>query len=412
MHKKILTILMAGSVSLLAMDAAAKAATATDASGPSIKTNGVFRSLLAVTNQKVRTNKGSQMMTYGNVTFNAGGTANNGLTYGALIVLEADRNKNTNSKIGDAYTYVGSDAIGSFQLGDVSGVTSLMMYDGSDVMGGTGGFDANLEKQLNVTRGVAFDQSIGYVNDGSNRATKLTYMSPEVAGYQVGVSYVPSTAQYGRSVDTRGLDSTGKLYSGSAPYAVNQTEGAVSFTDDIGAYTLGFYLTGTLGKSKAPNSVAGTQLNPVKAWQFGSLIDYENWQFGVGYFDNGKSYMRRNTKFTNTHGFNLAMSYGMGPMSLALGYTGTERTVTSGKAKADISSFTVDYSVADGLAVYGEASYFKFRAPVAHLTATSQTAGANGSAAFVPAVDYLDRQPSSNGNNNGTAFILGTRVNF
>jgi predicted porin len=108
----------------------------------------------------------------------------------------------------------------------------------------------------------------------------------------------------------------------------------------------------------------------------------------------------------------MAMSYGMGPMSLALGYTGTERTVTSGKAKADISSFTVDYSVADGLAVYGEASYFKFRAPAAHIAATSTTAAANGSAPFVPAVDYLDRQPSSNGNNNGTAFILGTRVNF
>jgi outer membrane protein OmpU len=395
MYKKVLTSLMVAGVSLAALSAGADSAGST---GPSVKITGVYKAFAAGTVQKVRTNKGVQFMNQGNITFNAGGVANNGLNYGLMAILDLGRDRKEKDRFTEAYAYFGSDAIGNFQFGDTNGVSSLMMFDGTDAMGGTGGFDANLDKILNVTRGVDFGQNIGYVTDGSNRATKLTYMSPEVSGWQVGVSYTPDTAQKGRSRSTLG-SSTDK------PFAVNHLEGGLSFTNDSGPYTVGVYLVGALGKAKGPRGTndQGTKLHPVKAWQFGTLIDYENIEFGAGYFNNGKSYMRRDTKYTNTHGFNLGISYGMGPVSLALGYTGTERTVTSGKAKADISSFTVDYSVADGLAFYGEASYFKFRAPDAHI---NLVAGYNAN------TDYLDAGSSSNKNNSGSAFVLGTRINF
>lgn len=390
---------MVAGVSLAALSASADSAST---SGPSVKITGVYKAFAAGTNQKIRTNKGVQFMNQGNITFNAGGVANNGLSYGLMAILDLGRERQTKDRFTEAYAYFGSDAIGNFQFGDTNGVTSLMLFDAKDVMGGTGGFDANLDKLLNVTRGVDFGQNIGFVNDGSNRATKLTYMSPEVSGWQVGASYTPDTTQKGRSKNTLGSTALDK------PYAVNHMEGGLSFTKDSGPYTVGVYLVGALGKAKGPRGTAdqGTQLHSVKAWQFGTLIDYENMQFGAGYFDNGKSYMRRNSKYTNTHGFNLGVSYGMGPVSLALGYTGTERKVTSGKAKADISSFTVDYSVADGLAFYGEASYFKFRAPNDHINLAT---GANG---YNANTDYLDSDTSSNKNNSGSAFILGTRINF
>ena len=405
MHKKVLSVLLAASVSMTALTAGAK-----DGSSPSLKINGVLRAVAVGTTQKIRTDKGVQFNSYGNITFNAGGVANNGLTYGALAVLQLDRSKPVGDKFTEAYVYLGSDAIGSFQFGDTNGVSSLMMYDATDVMGGAGGFDGNLYRQLNLTRGIGLDQNIGHVNNGQNRATKLTWISPEVSGWQVGASYTPNTFQYGRSYNTDGLGSDGKPAAKQThPYAVNHTEGGVSFTEDIGAYTVGVYLTGALGKAKGPRAAnQGADLHSVKAWQFGTLVDYQSWQFGAGYFDNGKSYMRRDTKYTNTRGFNLGVSYGMGPVSLALGYTGTERTVTDGKAKADISSFTVDYSVADGLAVFGEVNYFTFRSPTAHQALAAGTSGRS----FVSSVDYLDRQPSTNKDNSGAAFVLGTRINF
>lgn len=397
----------AAGISLCAFAANAGDATSTS---PSIKMNGVLRTLAVATNQKIRTNKGVEMNTYGNVTINAGGMARNGLNYGALAVLQLDRSKKNTDKITEAYLYLNSDAMGSVQFGDTHGVSSLMLYDATDVMGGTGGFDANLDRQLNVTRGVNFAQNIGHVPNGSSRATKISYMSPEVSGFQVGVSYTPNTSQHGRSFNTNGLDENGNRYKDKDPYAVNHLEGAVSYSDDIGPYSVGLYLVGALGKAHGPRGTAtqGENLHPVKAWQFGTIIDYNNWQFGAGYFDNCKSYMRRSSKYTNTHGFNVAVGYGFGPMSLALGHTGTERKVTAGKAKADISSFTVDYAVADGLAVYGEATYFKFKAPASHIRLESGT-NANQ---FQSTVDVLDRQPTTNKGNQGTAFVLGTRVNF
>jgi len=401
MYKKVLTSLMMVGVSCVALSAGADSASS---SGPNVKITGVYKAYMVGTNQRVRSNKGVQTMNQGNITFNAGSVANNGLSYGVMAVLDMGRDRKEKDRFTEAYAYLGSDAMGNFQLGDTNGVSSLMLYDATDVMGGTGGFDANLDKILNVTRGVDFGQNIGYVTDGSARSGKLTWMSPEVSGWQVGTSYTPDTSQKGRSQSTYASAALEK------PYAVNHMEGGLSFTNDSGPYTVGVYLVGALGKAKGPRGTAsqGTQLNPVKAWQFGTLIDYENWQFGAGYFNNGKSYMRRDTRYTNTHGFNLGVSYGMGPVSLALAYTGTERTVTSGKAKADISSFTVDYSVADGLAFYGEASYFKFRAPVDHINLASGTSGR----AYVANTDYLDSNPSTSKGNQGSAFVLGTRINF
>ena len=159
--------------------------------------------------------------------------------------------------------------------------------------------------------------------------------------------------------------------------------------------------------------VLAEQLNKVRTFtllRLGSLVQLLTIKTGssVRLLNNGKSYMRRDTNYTNTRGFNLAASYGMGPVSLALGYTGTERTVTGGKAKADISSVTVDYSVAEGMVLFGEVNYFTFRTPAAHQGLAQGTSGST----FVSQVDYLDRQPATNKDNSGTAFVLGTRINF
>lgn len=410
MHKKALTATLLAGICVAAFSAKAE----DSSNGPTVKINGVFRSYATVISPKVRSTKAAQFSTYGNFTFHAGGMTNNGLSYGALGVFQLDRAKSNTDKLSEAYLYLSSDAIGNFQFGDTHGVESLMMYDGTDVMGGTGGFDSNLDKTLNITRGVNFSQNVGQPNNGYNRATKINWMSPEVSGFQVGFSYAPTTEQHGRSYNTRALDANGNpTKGGDRPYAANYLGSAVSYTEEFGAYTVGVYLAGVTAKTKGPRGTAdqGADLHPVRAWHLGTLIDYQSWQFGGALFDNGRSYMRRNTHFTNTRGYNMAVGYGVGPASLALGYTGTERKVTQGKAKADIASFTVDYSLADGIAVYGEASYFKFRAPAAHIRDRGAATDANPGG-FNASTDFLDRMPSSNTNNQGSAFVLGTRVMF
>jgi len=90
MYKKVLTSLMMVGVSCVALSAGADSASS---SGPNVKITGVYKAYMVGTNQRVRSNKGVQTMNQGNITFNAGSVANNGLSYGVMAVLDMGRDR-------------------------------------------------------------------------------------------------------------------------------------------------------------------------------------------------------------------------------------------------------------------------------------------------------------------------------
>jgi hypothetical protein len=410
MLKKVLTCALLTGVSFYAADAVARShgkptGTATSTS-PKVEMSGYLRAAAFGFGQKVRSGeKEVRFMSNGDMTFNAGGKTNNGITYGALAVLELDRSKSSTSRISEAYVYFSSDMLGSFQFGDTNGVGTMMMYDGTDVLGGVGGYGGQIDKIVNVTRGVDINQDTD--NIGESRATKINYISPVVSGFQLGLSYTPSTEHYGRVQSGRTLTNSDVYAPKTAnPFVQNKLETALSYNHVFGPYSVGLFGTYKTGNVKSPRTedygVSPISMHHLEAWQLGTLVDYNNWQFGGSYFDNGKSGMRKNTTHKNTNGFNFAVGYGMGPTSVAVGYTQTERRVTTGKAKADMASITVDHSLAKGLVAFAEANYFSFKAPTAHVN----------TADFTASTDVLDRRPPTNTDNHGSVFVLGTKVMF
>lgn len=413
MLKKVLTCALLMGVSTIATDAVAgrshgKPTGVTGQAGPKIELSGYLRAAALGVGQKVRSGeKEARFMSNGDLTLNAGSMTNNGITYGALAVLELDRSKANTDRVSEAYVYFSSDMLGSFQLGDTNGVGTLMMYDGTDILGGIGGFDGQVNKVVNVTRGVDTDQNTG--NIGGSRATKINYISPVVSGFQLGLSYTPSTEHYGRvQSGRRGNASDGVTPANNGLFVQNKLETALSYNHAFGPYSVGLFGTYKTGRvkggrdSETSEALALANVHHLDAWQLGTLVDYNNWQFGAAYFNNGKSGMRKNTSFKNTNGFNVAVGYGMGPTSVAVGYTQTERAVTSGKAKADMASITVDHSLAKGLVAFAEANYFSFKSPSAHVSRSGVDTK----------LDVLDNRPTSNTDNHGSVFVLGTKVMF
>lgn len=414
MLKKVLTCALVMGVSAIATESVArshvKKTGATDSHTPKVQFSGYLRAAALGVGQKIRSgDNAARFMSNGDLTMNAGGMTNNGITYGALAVIELDRAKSTKDRISEAYVYFSSDMLGSIQLGDTNGVGTLMMYDGTDVLGGIGGFAGQVDKVVNVTRGVDINQDTS--NIGSSRATKISYISPVSGGWQLGLSYTPDTQNYGR------LESGRKGYNSETDpkplniadrgiFVQNKLETALAYNRAFGPYSVGLFGTYKTGKVKSNrrglHGVSDTKMHHLDTWQLGTLVDYNNWQIGGSYFDNGKSGMPKSKNFTNTNGFNFAVGYGMGPTSVAVGYTQTERTVTSGKAKADMASITVDHSLAKGLVAFAEANYFSFKSPTAHITSTE-----------LGTDNYpLDQRPSTNTDNHGTVFVLGTKVMF
>lgn len=383
-----------------AMDVSARAKSAV-AQGPVLSMGGSLTAAIYATNQKIRSSTEVTVNSKGNLLFNISNKADNGLAYGAMAVLEFDRSKSNSDRISEAYFYGNHDKIGSFKLGDTEGVESTMMYSGNDVLGGLGGPSGDLNKNINMTRGTDFYTSLAPAND---TASKIVYTSPMMHGFQLGLSYTPDTRQVGKQATNRITDTSGvvSVYKTQQPYARKHLVGSLSYNQVINNFNVGVYLLGATSQTHVPDGIASTK--NLNQWQIGTLIDYQNWQLGATYFDKGKAYMPTTTNWKNTTGMNVAVGYDFAHnANAAVGYTSTSRNVTSGKAKADITTATVDYVLAPGLVTYFEVDYFRLRAPTAHINTTVVNSSGLG---------IYEMVPTTNTNNHGFVAILGTKVRF
>ncbi|MDC0349328.1 porin [Alphaproteobacteria bacterium] len=401
------------SASLLALDVAAEGAAS---QGPVLSFGGSITGAAIGTQQKVRLQGNSpavNFMSKGNLVMNVGGTANNGMGYGGVAVLNFDKAKGGNERISEAYIYMNHDCIGSLKIGDTEDVTQIMMYTGADVLGGLGGTMGDLNKFINMIRTVDFRPSIAPAND---KATKIVWVSPEIRGFQAGIGFTPSTKLHGRV--TRGVEfnpgpENNTLKNASfTPYSTNTLTGGLSYNKAFSKCNLGLYVVGQSGKSKndatlAPKTSAKTYKH-TSGYQVGTLLDYQNWQFGASWFDKKKTLVRSSALtagHTNTKGIDAAVGYDFARnANVAIGHTHTYRKVTGGDAKADVTTVTLDYVMAPGWVAFAELDHFRLKAPAAAV-ATATGPSTTG-------IDIYANRDGLNRNNHGTVLVLGTKLRF
>ena len=100
-----------------------------------------------------------------------------GLRYGATVEFETDTNQTNNTD--EAWMFIGG-GFGEIRLGDEDGSADNAKIGGFSVAAGTGGIDGE---------GAVASSSIATGNSGDQ--TKIRYDSPEIAGFQLSVSYTP-----------------------------------------------------------------------------------------------------------------------------------------------------------------------------------------------------------------------------
>jgi hypothetical protein len=113
------------------------------------------------------------------IVFRANGSTDAGVNYGSKIEVEMDVNGN-DVRVDEAVVFF-SGGFGRIELGREDGAEDIMFVDAGTVSAGTGGVDgdtANLGP-INVT--------------DSGDATKVTYYTPRIAGFQFGLSFTPDT---------------------------------------------------------------------------------------------------------------------------------------------------------------------------------------------------------------------------
>lgn len=113
-----------------------------------------------------------------------------GLDYGAVIEFEADTNADTNSE--ETWLFL-RGGWGELRFGDTDGPVDDSGLGGFTVAAGTGGIDGQVVDALAVD---------AVLPTTSEAATKLSYATPVLAGWQLAASYTPADDASGDSLAT------------------------------------------------------------------------------------------------------------------------------------------------------------------------------------------------------------------
>jgi outer membrane protein OmpU len=190
----------------------------------------------------------------------AEGTSDGGVTYGSLVEIEAGNIP----MVADEMNLYFSGAFGRIELGRQDGVVDTMVLDATIIAAGTGGVDGDTDNLL--TAG-----NIADVGD----ATKITYYTPRVGGFQLGASFTPDSGD--------GVDAplTGDANAGDLETVL---QGGANWEGEFGGLETGLFGIGTW----ADEEVTGDE---VIAWAGGGLIGFGGLDFAASYghsdFDDG-----------------------------------------------------------------------------------------------------------------------------
>jgi outer membrane protein OmpU len=196
----------------------------------------------------------------------AEGTSDGGVTYGSLVEIEAG----ALPMEADEMNLYFSGGFGRIELGRQDGVVDTMVLDATIIAAGTGGVDGDTDNQ----------NTAGNIRDVGD-ATKITYYTPRIGGFQLGASFTPDSGD-GQTGTLTG-DDDGDPTDGVGDLQ-NVVQGGVNWTGEFGGLETGLGAVGTWAEEE-------TTEDDVIGWQGGGLIGFGGLDFAASYghsdFDNG-----------------------------------------------------------------------------------------------------------------------------
>jgi len=365
------------------------------------------------------------IFTYGEVSFNAEKTFDNGLTAGYKGVLELPVSNGAGTvpttvvrqdfgyfsgnwgrfELGENYSplyymSMGAPAVNDefdsidpdFALANITGAAATQTGATTNVLG------AGNYATVGFTPFYKLGSSSGLLDD------KVVYYTPRFNGFQVGGSFTPSANRTGDGTQS----ATGGFVANNTVAAQDQRlEVAASYDSSlapIGLAGVGLKASGGYGHAQLEDNgasnglVANSQLKDEQSWIAGAQLAYLGWTVGGGYLwdNNGMSFHDAATGLSangESNIWNVGLGYELGPYHAGVTYyqndTDTIHTTTTTFKSTDKLNRWVlggGYKVAPGVDLETTLQFHKYE------TADS---GANPL-----------------GNNNATILTVGTTVNF
>ena len=263
------------------------------------------------------------------IQFNARGVADNGLEYGAEI--ELDDIAAGEIEQDEQYVYIAGD-FGTVRFGDKEGPAKEFAVT-APIGFGSGGFDGNYT-QYTLGQAGAYLLDVEEALDSDN--TKITYLTPEIGGFQGGIGFAPADAagkpgthRTAADSDLENILTAGFNYSADFQgfevlAGVGGIWGGGVDTDDLTGFNIGLNVGFggiTVGGAYVLLTDVPGDLDEHSTWQIGAQYEFGPWTVGA----------------------NAAFD--------------TREFEVGGDSDTQIYSAGATYALAPGLAVYGDITF-------------------------------------------------------
>ena len=312
--------------------------------------------------------------------------ADNGLEYGARIRVRAD-----NTGVSSGSRTMGYDKAFVFAQGGFGQVRAGLDATINDdtivsrpidylpfglfdnvlgfIPGQTGGTLATGPYvSANVTGGQLpsiYGQSLLWPTFG-DASTRIKYISPRIAGLQLGASYAPRNDDGGNTINrSKGPSGAPGSTTATALSAFNGSfqdvrELAANYDATFG----GVKLKGQAGYYAGESSdVVGADFKDLRAWMVGAQVGFAGFTLGGSITDYGKSGINKVALYRNNAVvYQLGAQYTVGPIVVGGGWMRGQDSGSvniPGKRKLDVYEIGASYTVAPGFAVGARYDYFK-----------------------------------------------------
>ncbi|MFD2204896.1 porin [Kiloniella antarctica] len=272
------------------------------------------------------TNKGVDFNTNSEVALTYTATADNGLTYGLHLQLEADQNTSNNSD--ENHIFLEGD-FGRVELGDQDSAADRLMVSGSSVgfqFGMLGNYTGSVLYNTGYTGSGAGARTAADLNDSSDN-TKITYFTPTFNGFKAGVSFAPDS-------------DNGNTASGSSAGTDNHIDGGINYSGSFNDFSIDAGLVA----STEEQSATGSDDNTYYGVGGGLKVGYAGFSAAVGYIHEDLE----DTAEVDT--VDAGIAYATGPWSASLGAAWSQRD-NDGGTDIDFTAYSagVGYEIAPGL---------------------------------------------------------------
>ncbi len=271
--------------------------------------------------------------------------ADNGLEYGARLRLRAN-NGTANNRSTDsdrAFIFV-NGGFGTVQAGVINGLSDEYGIIGPNVEGIEGSPDAQFLNYYVNASGAPYVLGNLRTLESGDASTKIVYLTPSFAGFQVGAAYTP-------------------VY-GSSNTDVNRRKDTTAYRDmaEVQAtYKGAFGGFGVEASAAYQFAKAASGLEDLSSVHVGANVSYANFKVGGSYAFSGDSGYATGTRGVDDQQvWIVGANYTMGPLILAATYTdakGIDSNFAGLNSRAHVWQAGVTYTVAPGLTTGLEYSY-------------------------------------------------------